>query len=410
MRIKKTCNMTKISKLFAATLLGTVLMITTAYASNGLEMSTDYPGITAKPGETLNFTLDFSNSTSGGLNTELEATGLQENWKGYFTGNDKQISNVYVKAYNGAAGTKDDPNNDLVTYSITVPDDAKKGSYSVRLSAKATGSELSEGGTPQSDLTLSINVSDESSGSSELSTTYPEQQGATGTVFTFNSTIKNNSSNPQSYSLAADAPKGWTVNFKPSSAQTQVSSVDVDAHGSQGLSITVTPPEKAAAGEYEIPVTANSADQSLKTTLKVTITGTYALNIATTDGKLSFDANVNKRQSVALSIMNSGNIDLNNVNLTSAAPSGWTVEFNESTIDSLPAGQTKEVVMYVTPSKDAMSGDYAMQISASNDDTSVDQSFRVTVKTSTLWGVVGILLIAAVVCALGEVFHRYGRH
>ena len=57
-----------------------------------------------------------------------------------------------------------------------------------------------------------------------------------------------------------------------------------------------------------------------------------------------------------------------------------------------------------------MSGDYAMTVSAQNEDTSLDQSFRVTVKTSPLWGVVGILIIAAVICGLGEVFHKYGRH
>ena len=98
------------------------------------------------------------------------------------------------------------------------------------------------------------------------------------------------------------------------------------------------------------------------------------------------------------------------MNLTTTAPSGWTIEFSESTIDTLAAGEKKDVVMYVTPSKDAMSGDYAMTVSAQNEDTSLDQSFRVTVKTSTLWGVVGILIIAAVICGLGEVFHKYGRH
>jgi len=398
------------TRIIAAAALGTSLMVSTAYASQGFEMSTDYPGITAKPGETINFNLDFVNETSQGLNTALSASGLDESWSGYFSGNDKAVSNVYVKTNSSTKGTKDDPNADLVTYSLTVPDDAKKGTYTVSLNAKATQSDLGPASPASSNLTLTINVSDESSGSSELTTTYPEQQGATGTTFTFNSTLKNNSSSAQSYSLAAEAPTGWTVGFKPSSAQTQVSSLDVDAHGSQGLTITVTPPDKVTAGDYEIPITANSADQSLSTTLKVTITGTYAINLSTTEGQLSFDANVNKKQTVPLNIVNTGNIDLNNVNLTTTAPSGWTVEFNESTIDTLPAGQTKEVIMYVTPSKDAMSGDYAMTVSAGNDETSMDQSFRVTVKTPTMWGAVGILLIVAVVCVLGEIFHKYGRH
>lgn len=382
----------------AFTLLGASAFAIPAWAAGGLEMSTDYTGITAKPGDTLNFSLDFTNQTGSGLNTSLSATGLDDSWKGYFEGNNKEVSNVFVKS-----GADSSDNDDLVTYTVTVPDDAQKGSYNVLLHA-GSNTEAS------SDLQLTINVSDETTGTNQLTTTYPEQQGASGTTFTFNSTVQNNSSSAQTYSLAADAPTGWTVSFKPSGASNAASSVDVDAHGSQTVTVTVTPPDKIDAGDYEIPITATSSAQSLSQTLKVTITGTYKIDVATNDGTLSFNANVNKKQSVPLTITNSGNIDLNNINLTTTAPSGWNVEFSESSIDSLPAGQTKDVVMYVTPSKDAMSGDYAMTVTAQNEDTSIDQSFRVTVKTSTLWGVVGILIIAAVICGLGEVFHKYGRH
>lgn len=86
------------------------------------------------------------------------------------------------------------------------------------------------------------------------------------------------------------------------------------------------------------------------------------------------------------------------------------MEFSESTIDLLPAGQTKEVTVNVTPGKDAMSGDYAMKISAKNSQTSIDQNFRVTVKTSTLWGVVGICMIGLILLGVSEVFRRFGRH
>lgn len=382
----------------AFTLLSATCLATPALAAGGLEMSTDYTGITAKPGDTLNFSLDFTNQTGAGLNTSLSATGLDDSWKGYFEGNSKEVSNVFVKS-----GSDADSNDGLVTYSVTVPDDAQKGSYNVLLHAASAGEA-------SSDLQLTINVSDETTGTNQLTTTYPEQQGASGTTFTFNSTVQNNSSGAQTYSLAADAPTGWTVSFKPNGASNAASSVDVDAHGSQSVTVTVTPPDKVAAGDYEIPITATSSAQSLSQTLKVTITGTYKIDLTTTDGTLSFNANVNKKQSVPITVTNSGNIDLNNVNLTTTAPTGWTVEFSESTIDTLPAGEKKDVVMYVTPSKDAMSGDYAMTVSAQNEDTSLDQSFRVTVKTSTLWGVVGILIIAAVICGLGEVFHKYGRH
>ena len=139
------------------------------------------------------------------------------------------------------------------------------------------------------------------------------------------------------------------------------------------------------------------------------LTGTYALDLSTPGGLLSFDANANKQSDLTLSITNSGNVDLQNINLTSSAPEGWTVEFSQSSIDVLEAGATQEVTAYVTPSEEAMSGDYVMTISAQSSNASDTAEFRVSVKTETIWGVVGILLILAAAGCLWYVFRKYGR-
>lgn len=139
------------------------------------------------------------------------------------------------------------------------------------------------------------------------------------------------------------------------------------------------------------------------------ITGSYALDLSTPSGRLSFDASANKESAVTLSLINNGNVDLQNINLTSSAPTNWTVTFSESTIDVLEAGATKEVTAYITPAKDAMSGDYVTVLTASNSETSDTAEFRVSVKTDTIWGVVGILIIVAALCSLGYVFRKYGR-
>ena len=66
--------------------------------------------------------------------------------------------------------------------------------------------------------------------------------------------------------------------------------------------------------------------------------------------------------------------------------------------------------MYVTPADDALTGDYEVDVTASNDAASVTSNFRATVKTSTAWGIVGIVIIAAVIAGLVAVFHKFGRH
>ena len=106
---------------------------------------------------------------------------------------------------------------------------------------------------------------------------------------------------------------------------------------------------------------------------------------------------------------NSGNIDLENISLSSSAPSGWEVSFDSSTIDSLEAGASAEITAHITPGDSALTGDYVTIISASCANRSDTAEFRVTVKTQTGWGIFAIVIILAVVAGLYYVMKKYGR-
>ena len=373
-------------------LLLTLSLAPMAWAAGGLEMSTPYPGLTAKAGETLEFSLDFYNGSGTGANVALSVTSLPDGWTGYFQGDGSQISHVYVKSGD---------NDGAATFRLTLPDDAAQGTYTVGL--------LASGGGLSSSLTLTLTVAESELGGSALSTEYAEQEGAAGTSFTFQNTIQNDTAKEQSYSFSSDAPAGWTVVFQPSGESTQVAAITVDARGSQTMDVVVTPPDGVEAGSYTIPISAISSTDTLSSELTVVITGTYTLDLSTPSGLLSFDASANAQTDVTLQVSNTGNVDLQNITLSSSAPEGWTVEFSQSSIDVLEAGATQEVTAYVTPSGDAMSGDYVMTLDVSSSEASDSTEFRVTVKTQTVWGVVGILLIAAVAVGLGMVFRKYGR-
>lgn len=373
-------------------LLLTLALAPVAWAAGGLEMSTPYPGLTAKAGETLDFSLDFYNGSGAGASVALSVTALPDGWTGYFQGDGSQISHVYVKSGD---------NDGAATFRLTLPADAAQGTYTVGL--------LASGGGLSSSLTLTLEVAESELGGSTLSTEYAEQEGAAGTGFTFQTTIQNDTAKEQSYSFSSDAPAGWTVAFQPSGETTQVAAITVDARGSQTMDVVVTPPDGVEAGSYTIPISAISSTDTLSSELTVVITGTYALDLSTPSGLLSFDASANAQTDVTLRVSNTGNVDLQNITLSSSAPEGWTVEFSQSSIDVLEAGATQEVTAYVTPSGDAMSGDYVMTLNVSSSEASDSAEFRVTVKTRTVWGVVGILLIAAVAVGLGMVFRKYGR-
>lgn len=362
-----------------------------------VHMSTDYPGLTVKSGETLSFSLDFASLDGAAHVVELYAGQLPEEWSGYFKGNSNQVNQVYVPGQ-----TDDGAGEDLVTYTLTIPAEAEEGAYEVELYA-----EMENGSTDV--LALQVNVSAEEVGESSFTSEYPEQQGATGSTFSFDTTIVNNRATDQTYSLSADLPDGWQISFVPSGESAAVTSLAVEAGSSAGMTVTITPPETVEKGDYAISCSAISANDTLKTDLSVSIIGTYSLTVSTPDGRLSFDAEANKQSSVTLTVTNSGNVDLTNINLSSSAPTDWEVSFSESSIDTLEAGATKEITAYVTPSEDAITGDYVTYLTASNDEATSEASFRVSVKTSTTWGIAALGIVIVLVLALGAIFKKYGR-
>lgn len=361
-------------------------------AAGGLELYTDYPGMSVKAGDSQSISMYISNETGSNIDASLNIVSIPEGWTGYFSGNGSQISRVHIQ--NGSEAP--------VAFNLQIPDDAQEGSYTVQLQA-----DSDSGFSDVQELTFDIQEIQYGQGSFEAE--YPEQEGASGTTFSFNATLINNGASDQSYSLSAQAPAGWQVSFRPSGESTQVASIEVPSSTSQGLTVNVVPPENIEAGDYIIPLNAISAGDSLSTELKVTITGTYALELSAPNGLLSFDAHANKESDVTLTVTNNSNVDLQNLTLTSSAPSGWTVTFDTSSIDVLEAGASQEITAHVKPGSSAMTGDYVTSFTVSCSEISDSADFRVSVKTETIWGVVAILIIIALLAGVGAVFKKYGR-
>ena len=110
-----------------------------------------------------------------------------------------------------------------------------------------------------------------------------------------------------------------------------------------------------------------------------------------------------------MSIQNTGNVDLENLQLTSSASTDWNVRFDETTVDLLEAGATKEITAYVQPSENAVIGDYVTAVTISNDYASSEMDLRVSVKNHTTWGIVAVVIIVVLCGGLGLIIRKYGR-
>ena len=369
-------------------------------AAQGSEVvfSTDYPGVTMKPGDTSTFKLYITNTGSEETNVTLCAKELPDGWEGSFKGSSEEVSMVHV----GAQQTRED--SPALSYSLTIPEDTPEDTYTVTLNV--------QGGDVDEDLELTVKVDAEETmiGSGDFTTDYAEQEGTSGTKFSYTTTLTNNSSENQTYSLTASgAPEGWTVSFTPSDAGSATSSVPVDAGTSSTIKVDVTPSQNVTAGEYPVTLTAQSADEKLELPVTVRITGTYALTATTPTGNLMVKTYAGETKDVTLTLQNTGNIDLNAVTLKAQASTDWEVTFDQDTVDSIPAGQSVEVAAHITPAKDAILGDYVTAVVASNDAVSSECDLRVSVQNHTSWGIVAVAIIAALVAGLALIIRRFGR-
>ena len=186
--------------------------------------STDYPGVSVKPGDSTTFSLYLTNDGDKQDTVELSAADLPDGWTGSFKGSSSEVSMVHV----AAAQTKEA--SPTLSYALSIPEDAKEGTYNLTLEAKGDSTDA------KLPLTVKVDKNEKGVAAGEFTAEYPEQQGASSTNFSFSTTLKNNGSANATYALAADnVPDGWTVTFTPSGASAQSASVPVDAGSSSSI-------------------------------------------------------------------------------------------------------------------------------------------------------------------------------
>jgi len=79
-------------------------------------------------------------------------------------------------------------------------------------------------------------------------------------------------------------------------------------------------------------------------------------------------------------------------------------------VPSLAASATQNVKLTISPSARAIAGDYQMTVRASaTGGVSESANFRITVLTSTLWGAIGIAIIAVALLVVVFAVARFGR-
>jgi uncharacterized membrane protein len=234
------------------------------------------------------------------------------------------------------------------------------------------------------------------------------KRGTPSSTVNFTATLKNEGGEDLLVVLSATQLENMQISIQ--SGGQDVTELQLAANESKSLTIKADPLVNLQAGKYSFTVQASAGDVKTELPLGVEVVGEGILSITTTDGRLSGTATAGQENSLKLLLTNTGTAPLRGIELSSSEPSGWTVSFDQAQIAEIPAGESVEVTALIKPAEKAVAGDYMLTISASPlDHKQKSAEFRITVKTSTIWGIAGIGLIALAVGVVGIAVVRFGR-
>lgn len=360
--------------------------ITPSRAAGEITLYTPYTSIAVTPGESINYNVQVINNTGAVQETALSVRGLSADWEYQLTAGGWSLQRIAV--------LPNEPQS--VSLQVEVPLEINKGTYRFELVAEGKAS-----------LPLAVQVTEQGTFKTELTTEQPNMEGHSNSSFNFNATLRNRTAEKQLYALTANAPQGWDVQFQVDGKS--VTSVGVEANEAKDIDITVKPPEGVTKGSYKIPVKAATTSTSASTEFEVVITGSYDVELSTPTGLLSTDVTAGSERNLTLTVTNTGSADLRDITLSANTPVDWEVTFEPKQINKLEAGQSTEVTATIKASEQAIAGDYVVNMKASSPEASSEATFRVSVKTSMLWGWLGVLIILGVIGGVYYLFRTYGR-
>jgi uncharacterized membrane protein len=242
-----------------------------------------------------------------------------------------------------------------------------------------------------------------------ITTSYPVLRGQPDSQMEFSLDVANKSETDRTFNLSAVGPEKWEINYKPAYESKQISSLQIKAGQSQTVTVQVTPLKTAPAGQYPILVTVASGAKKAEVKLTAILTGTYKIDAGTPTGILSLEAVAGKPANFSVFVKNTGSAVNRNVTFSSFKPENWEVTFKPEKIEALEPDQLKQVEVTVKPSAQALVGDYSVAVMVNGEKSDKTVEIRVTVRSSTAWGWIGIAVIIFVIAGLSALFVWLGR-
>ncbi len=357
----------------------------------GLYLMTDYPAVTIRPGTTSNIPLRLQNYGLAPDRYKLSVTGVPTGWTATILGGGQPV-----------AAAMPAPDKDVsLQLRLDVPANAKLDEQTLTVKAEGQGTQAS--------LPIQVALAKQLPAKLTVKAQLPSLRGSPKSNFEYTLTIKNDSGRNLNVSFAAQAPQNFETSFTEAYGTQELSAIPIDAGQSKDIKLKVRPPSTIDAGHFPVTVTVKAEDATAKTDLALDVVGQPQLSVAGRDGLLSARAVAAQQTSIPVVVTNTGSAPAENVKLSARSPTGWKVKFNPESIDRLVPGKDAEVQALITPSDKSLAGDYMVSVTANSRGESASSQFRITVNTSTVWGMVGAGVIGVALLLMLGAVARFGR-
>jgi len=362
----------------------------------GIAVYPEYTGVTVIKGETVKMDLTVDNKGRADETIDVKLLEIPKGWKATLRGGSYLVAGIFV------------PNGKSKTLALSLEPDTKVvdvGTYTFQITGQTADGKL----TSASKLTVNVQLPTPGIQDITITTSYPVLRGQPDSQMEFSLDVANKSETDRTFNLSAVGPEKWEINYKPAYESKQISSLQIKAGQSQTVTVQVTPLKTAPAGQYPILVTVASGAKKADVKLTAILTGTYKIDAGTPTGILSLEAVAGKPANFSVFVKNTGSAVNRNVTFSSFKPENWEVTFKPEKIEALEPDQLKQVEVTVKPSAQALVGDYSVAVMVNGEKSDKTVEIRVTVRSSTAWGWIGIAVIIFVIAGLSALFIWLGR-
>ncbi len=357
----------------------------------GLYLMTDYPAVTVRPGTTSNISLRLQDFGLAPQRYQLSVADVPKGWTATILGGGQPVA---------AAMPSPDASVSL-QLRLDVPANTELKEQTLTVKAEGNGTQAA--------LPIAVALAKELPAKLSVSSKLPSLRGSPKSNFEYTLTVKNDSGRNVTASFAAEAPRDFETSFTEAYGTQELSSIPIEAGQSKDIKLKVRPPGTVESGHFPVRVTVKAEDATAQAGLALDVVGQPQLQVSGRDGLLSARAVAAQQSSIPVVVTNSGTAPADNIKLAASPPTGWKVTFEPAAIEHLVPGKDTEVQALVTPSDKSLAGDYMLNVRATSRGETASSQFRITVSTSTVWGMVGAGVIGVALLLMLGAVARFGR-